>query len=66
MGYTLYLQTKVTPRRMIYRHLKLPVTRLLVQQVDQAKNKENIDVLHNWFFVKGIHSWAVDPSTKSQ
>ena len=42
------------------RHLTSLATQQFVQQLGQAKNKENIKTLHFLSFVRGIHWWLVD------
>ena len=44
--------------------LKLPTTRLILQQFVQADNKGNINVLHYWPFVRVMHLWPVDSPHK--
>ena len=45
-------------------HLKSSATLLRIQQIVQAKNKENIYAQHYWLFVRGIHKWLEDSSYK--
>ena len=40
------------------------VIQLLVQQFPQTNTKENIEALHHWRFVRGIHRWTIDTRHK--
>ena len=50
--------------RWVSWHLKSLATRLLVQQLVKANNKETSTCLHYWPFVRGIHLSQVDSPHK--
>ena len=47
-------------------HLKSTPIKLIEQQLVQTCNKENIEGVHYWPFVRGIHWWMVEFQCKGQ
>ena len=57
MDHSLHKGCTSTVKLHEHRCFKLLIIQLLVKHVVKATNKENIEVLHYWFFVREIHHY---------